>query len=250
MGARSSVALLAALAARGCRLRRIVIGRWARGEPATAALPSRARRAARSRSWPRRTSTTSTPGRPTTRSATRSPTRRSGRCTRSSPTTPRRRCPTSPRATRRSPTDNKTITVKLRSGVKFSPPVNREVTSKDVKYAFERAFTAERARRATPPPTSATSRARRTAPGKFKTIPGIKTPDDRTIVLRARQADRRHRRGRAGDADHDPGAARSTRRSSTRKSPSTYDQYTVFTGPVHGPQRRRAARSSAATRAS
>ena len=41
--------------------------------------------------------------------------------------------------------DNKTITVKLRSGVKFSPPVNREVTSKDVKYAFERAFTAERA---------------------------------------------------------------------------------------------------------
>src|ERR687889_2282724 len=37
--------------------------------------------------------------------------------------------------------DNKTITVKLRSGVKFSPPVNREVTSKDVKYAIERAFT-------------------------------------------------------------------------------------------------------------
>ena len=37
--------------------------------------------------------------------------------------------------------DNKTITVKLKSGVKFSPPVNREVTSKDVKYAIERAFT-------------------------------------------------------------------------------------------------------------
>ena len=36
--------------------------------------------------------------------------------------------------------DNKTITVKLRSGVRFSPPVDREVTSKDVKYAFERAF--------------------------------------------------------------------------------------------------------------
>src|SRR5215213_984333 len=27
--------------------------------------------------------------------------------------------------------DNKKITVKIRSGVKFSPPVNREVTSKD-----------------------------------------------------------------------------------------------------------------------
>src|ERR1700754_1365113 len=33
--------------------------------------------------------------------------------------------------------DKKTITVKIRKGVKFSPPVSREVTSKDVKYAFE-----------------------------------------------------------------------------------------------------------------
>ncbi len=35
--------------------------------------------------------------------------------------------------------DSKTVTVKLKEGVKFSPPVNREVTSEDVKYAFERA---------------------------------------------------------------------------------------------------------------
>ena len=46
--------------------------------------------------------------------------------------------------------DGKTVTVKIRSGVKFSPPVNREVTSKDVKYAIERGFfntVAERLRR-------------------------------------------------------------------------------------------------------
>ena len=36
--------------------------------------------------------------------------------------------------------DGKTLTVKIRTGVKFSPPVNREVTTKDVKYAFERAL--------------------------------------------------------------------------------------------------------------
>ena len=36
--------------------------------------------------------------------------------------------------------DNKTVTFHLRSGVKFSPPVNREVTSKDVKYAVERSI--------------------------------------------------------------------------------------------------------------
>src|SRR4051794_30741950 len=36
--------------------------------------------------------------------------------------------------------DGKTVTIKLRKGVKFSPPVNREATSKDVKYAIERDF--------------------------------------------------------------------------------------------------------------
>ena len=78
--------------------------------------------------------------------------------------------------------DNKTITVKLRSGVKFSPPVNREVTSKDVKYAFERAFTSN------VPSGYATSyfgdiKGAPDGPGKFKSIPGIKTPDDHTLVF-------------------------------------------------------------------
>jgi peptide/nickel transport system substrate-binding protein len=34
----------------------------------------------------------------------------------------------------------KTVTVKIKSGVKFSPPVNREVTSADVAYAMTRDF--------------------------------------------------------------------------------------------------------------
>jgi peptide/nickel transport system substrate-binding protein len=36
--------------------------------------------------------------------------------------------------------DKKTVTVELKKGVKFGPPVNREIQAKDVKYAFERAF--------------------------------------------------------------------------------------------------------------
>src|SRR5215207_9138783 len=36
--------------------------------------------------------------------------------------------------------DGKTLTVRIRRGVKFGPPVNREVTSRDVKYAIERGF--------------------------------------------------------------------------------------------------------------
>jgi peptide/nickel transport system substrate-binding protein len=34
--------------------------------------------------------------------------------------------------------DNKTVTVHLREGIHFSPPVNREVTSEDVAYAIQR----------------------------------------------------------------------------------------------------------------
>ena len=36
--------------------------------------------------------------------------------------------------------DGCTVTVTIKTGVKFSPPVDREVTSKDVKYAIERGF--------------------------------------------------------------------------------------------------------------
>jgi peptide/nickel transport system substrate-binding protein len=35
--------------------------------------------------------------------------------------------------------DKKTVTVKLKKGVKFGPPVNRDVEAKDIKYALERA---------------------------------------------------------------------------------------------------------------
>ena len=37
--------------------------------------------------------------------------------------------------------DKKTVSVTIKKGVKFGPPVDREIQAKDVKYAFERAFT-------------------------------------------------------------------------------------------------------------
>jgi len=36
--------------------------------------------------------------------------------------------------------DKMSVTVTLKKGVKFGPPVNREIQGKDIKYAFERAF--------------------------------------------------------------------------------------------------------------
>ena len=62
------------------------------------------------------------------------------RCTRSSPTTRSSAVPDLASGPPEISADNKTITVKIRKGIKYSPPVNREVTSKDVKYAIERAF--------------------------------------------------------------------------------------------------------------
>jgi len=38
--------------------------------------------------------------------------------------------------------DGKTVTVELKSGIKYTPPVSRDVKAADVKYAIERAFTA------------------------------------------------------------------------------------------------------------
>jgi len=80
--------------------------------------------------------------------------------------------------------DGKTITVKIRPDVKYSPPVNRAVTSADVKYAIERGF------------STVTSNGYAesyfgqlvgapTAPAKtVPNISGIETPDKTTLVFK------------------------------------------------------------------
>jgi peptide/nickel transport system substrate-binding protein len=75
--------------------------------------------------------------------------------------------------------DGKTVTVKIKSGFKFSPPVNRAITSKDVAYAFQRMFN----------PNTQNGYAAGYFPivgadkAGGKPIPGISTPDDTTIVF-------------------------------------------------------------------
>ena len=125
--------------------------------------------------------------------------------------------------------DNKTITVKLRSGVKFSPPVNREVTSSDVKYAFERAFTSN------VPSGYATSyfgdiKGAPSAPGKFRSIPGIRTPDDHTLVLELEKATAVTVAAALVMPITMP-VPREYAERFDRESPSTYDQHVAFSGP-------------------
>jgi peptide/nickel transport system substrate-binding protein len=78
----------------------------------------------------------------------------------------------------------KTITIKLRKGVKFSPPVNREVTSSDVKYALERIFLPQVGNSYAPVYFGELVGSTEFSEGEAKEIKGIETPDPQTLVLK------------------------------------------------------------------
>jgi peptide/nickel transport system substrate-binding protein len=82
--------------------------------------------------------------------------------------------------------DGKSVTVKLKKGIKFGPPVNREIEAKDVKYAFERAATAN-------VPNQYTTyfnfiEGFPEKPGKYKEIPGIVIDNPNQITFKLTQA--------------------------------------------------------------
>jgi len=78
----------------------------------------------------------------------------------------------------------KTVTVKIKPGVKFSPPVNREVTSADVKYAIERGFLTSVANGYAIAYFGDVIGAPKKTLSKYKPISGIQTPDKSTIVFK------------------------------------------------------------------
>jgi peptide/nickel transport system substrate-binding protein len=77
----------------------------------------------------------------------------------------------------------KRITIKIKTGVKFSPPVNREVTSADVKYAMERDFLPQVGNGYASAYWGDIAGAKQYAAGKASSIPGIQTPDKQTLVI-------------------------------------------------------------------
>jgi peptide/nickel transport system substrate-binding protein len=79
--------------------------------------------------------------------------------------------------------DLKQITVKIKPNIKFAPPVNRAVTSKDIKYAFERFFSVNVGGQYGTY-FSSISGAPKTPTKGVKPISGITTPDDQTIVFK------------------------------------------------------------------
>ncbi len=77
--------------------------------------------------------------------------------------------------------DGKTLTVRIRRGVRFGPPVDREVTSRDVKYAIERGFNPNVAN---PYASTYYGDLEGAARADGGPIAGLQTPDDHTLVFR------------------------------------------------------------------
>ena len=80
--------------------------------------------------------------------------------------------------------DGLTYEFTLRDGVRFAPPLDREVTSRDVEFAFERLGTPEAGARYAFYFTSAIEGLSAFSDGEASDISGIETPDDDTIVFR------------------------------------------------------------------
>lgn len=77
--------------------------------------------------------------------------------------------------------DGRTLTVRIRRGVRFSAPVDREVTSRDVKYAIERGFNPSVANGYAATYYGGVVGAEKADGGPIR---GIETPDDQTIVFK------------------------------------------------------------------
>jgi peptide/nickel transport system substrate-binding protein len=77
--------------------------------------------------------------------------------------------------------DGKTVTAKLKKGIKFAPPVNREVEAKDVKYAMERCFLPQVGNGYVNLYFADLVGSKQYAEGKAKEITGITTPDKNTV---------------------------------------------------------------------
>jgi peptide/nickel transport system substrate-binding protein len=132
--------------------------------------------------------------------------------------------------------DSKTITFHLKTGIKYAPPVNREVTSKDFKYAIERSLLPG-------VPNGYTSTylgglegfaaAENAVKKDTTTVPditGIQTPDDQTLVLKLTDTTAVPVVQALSLPIGAPVPEEFAKKFDSQ-SPSTYGQYVAFTGP-------------------
>ncbi|MDQ3934904.1 MAG: ABC transporter substrate-binding protein [Actinomycetota bacterium] len=125
----------------------------------------------------------------------------------------------------------KTVTVKLKKGVKFSPPVNREATSKDVKYAMERIFLPAVGNGYAPVYFGELVGEDEFSAGEAKEITGIETPDDQTLVLKFNKPVGVVANGNALTLPGTAPVPKEYAEKYDKGETSTYGEHVVFTGP-------------------
>jgi peptide/nickel transport system substrate-binding protein len=127
-----------------------------------------------------------------------------------------------------------TVTVKIRSGVKFAPPVDRVITSKDVKYGIERGFF-NTVNNGYAKPYFGDLKGAEVGAKPGTEIPGIETPDDSTIVFNLTpRAGGKCTGGILAQALVMPLAAPVPKEYAAKfdaKNPSTYGQNQIASGP-------------------
>src|SRR5690606_12362246 len=123
--------------------------------------------------------------------------------------------------------DGRRLTVRIRRGVRFGPPVDRAVTAHDVKYAIERGFHPHVANPYAPVYYGDVVGADRADGGP---IAGLEVPDDHTLVVRLRRPTATVLAQAMVLPLSAPVPAEYARRFDAR-SPSEYGNHQVATGP-------------------
>jgi len=133
--------------------------------------------------------------------------------------------------------DGKTITYTINQGIKFSPPVSREVTSADVKYAIERAVLPgvpngyiQTYLAGVEGIDKAIKEAQDNPTGGAPDISGITTPDDQTLEIKLTNTTSAGVTGALSLPVSSPVPEEYAKKFDTQ-NPSTYGEHQVATGP-------------------
>jgi peptide/nickel transport system substrate-binding protein len=126
--------------------------------------------------------------------------------------------------------DGLTVTVKIKQGIKYSPPVDREVKAADIKYAIERAFSKNVPNGYAGAYFSIIEGAPEPATGGIKDISGITTPDDYTIQFKLSEP-QAPLLTQALVLPISTPVPEDYAAEFDKKTPTEYDQYVAFTGP-------------------
>jgi peptide/nickel transport system substrate-binding protein len=126
--------------------------------------------------------------------------------------------------------DNKTITVHIKPNIKYAPPVNRVVTTKDIKYAFDRAFSKNVPSGYAGTYFSSIVGTPQAGVGPIKPISGIQTPNDTTIVFHLKSPNA-PLVSQALVMPITTPVPEEYAKPFDAKLPSTYDSYVAFIGP-------------------